>query len=395
MTEKLIALLSDSREGGAAIAANRLEQGLILLGQPLVRWYFSPPPPRIPKHHQSLDPQRKRPPFERVLKNIARPAAQFLRHRRHTRILEENLRLRTPALLNVHNLHGSGLDHRSLELWPVDQPLVWTLHDCWAFQPAAFSWSQQGETQTAAAERSTSRAIKRRDAFFAQKRALTLVAPSRWLGAEAEKKLARKISVIPYGLDTEIFKPVNSAEAQQRLNLDPSRIWIGFASTWANDRKGADLLKAALTGLDSQQFGFLAWGAQLSDRAEFPLPVHHVGPVQQDARLRELYSACDLFLCPSRADNFPNTVLEALACGTPVVGSRAGGIPEMVREGETGWLHETDSSEALRHALTDALRERDRWVDYRHRARAVAEKEYPLKLQAERYAALFAELLGD
>ena len=110
----------------------------------------------------------------------------------------------------------------------------------------------------------------------------------RWLAAEAEKKLNRQVKVIPYGVDTEVFKPINPAEAQKHLNLDPSRLWIGFASTWGNDRKGTDLLKAALTGLDPEVYSFLVWGAALPDRHEFPVPVHHVGTVKLEARLRNL-----------------------------------------------------------------------------------------------------------
>ena len=106
-----------------------------------------------------------------------------------------------------------------------------------------------------------------------------------------------------------------------------------------------------------------------------------------------VYSAADLFVAPSLQDNLPNTVLESLACGTPVVGSHTGGIPDMVRPGETGWLFETGNAEALRATLQEALATRD-LTGLRPRCREVAEREYSLELQAERYKKLYEEVAG-
>ena len=106
-----------------------------------------------------------------------------------------------------------------------------------------------------------------------------------------------------------------------------------------------------------------------------------------------VYSAADLFVSPSLQDNLPNTVLESLACGTPVVGSHTGGIPDMVRPGETGWLFETGNVEALRATLQEALATRD-LTGLRTRCREVAEREYSLELQAERYKKLYEEVAG-
>jgi len=123
--------------------------------------------------------------------------------------------------------------------------------------------------------------------------------------------------------------------------------------------------------------------------------VKSVGRVAETMKMRQLLAACDLFLCPSRADNLPNAVLESLACGTPVVGSDAGGIPDMVRPGETGWRFEAGCAESFGTALQSALNERAQWPGYRQRCRHVAEADYGMELQAERYRRLFAELRHD
>ena len=108
-----------------------------------------------------------------------------------------------------------------------------------------------------------------------------------------------------------------------------------------------------------------------------------------------MYAAADLFLCPSRADNLPNTVLEAMAAGTPVIGSDVGGIPDMVRPGETGWLHENDNADSLAQKIREALSQRDRWPTLQRRAREVAVAEFDVEVSARKYRRLYEELIGS
>ena len=112
-------------------------------------------------------------------------------------------------------------------------------------------------------------------------------------------------------------------------------------------------------------------------------------------RSAEMYAAADLFLCPSRADNLPNTVLEAMAAGTPVIGSDVGGIPDMVRPGETGWLHENDNADSLAQKIREALSQRDRWRTLQRRAREVAVAEFDIEVSARKYRRLYEELIGS
>jgi len=90
----------------------------------------------------------------------------------------------------------------------------------------------------------------------------------------------------------------------------------------------------------------------------------------------------------------PNVVMEAIACGTPVVGFPVGGVPEMVNPGSTGWLMDEVSPEALARTLDVALDDLDRGVDLRERCRAQAEAEYDVSIQAKRYLELFRSLMG-
>ncbi|MCS4156041.1 glycosyltransferase involved in cell wall biosynthesis [Salinibacter ruber] len=106
-----------------------------------------------------------------------------------------------------------------------------------------------------------------------------------------------------------------------------------------------------------------------------------------------IYSTADVFVIPSRQDNLPNTVLESMACGTPVVGFDVGGIPDMVRPGETGWLAEAEDSRALGEAIDAALADDVKRERMEKRCREVIEAEYALEVQANNYRKLYNEMI--
>ena len=121
---------------------------------------------------------------------------------------------------------------------------------------------------------------------------------------------------------------------------------------------------------------------------------HSLGFVE-DERLKVLaYSAADLFVHPAQVDNLPNVVIEAIACGTPVVGLPIGGVPDMVVPGVTGWLAGASNGEALADAITGALAGREEWSRLRLSCRSYAEQHYDDRVQAERYTDLFRRLMN-
>src|SRR4030095_1988530 len=121
-----------------------------------------------------------------------------------------------------------------------------------------------------------------------------------------------------------------------------------------------------------------------------PLPVGYLG----NERLRALvYSAADVFVIPSLYDNLPQTVLEATACGTPVVGFAVGGIPDMVRPGVTGWVVPPQDVGALRATIRALLQDPARRAEMAANCRRIAVEEYALEVQARRYIDLYEKIL--
>ena len=105
-----------------------------------------------------------------------------------------------------------------------------------------------------------------------------------------------------------------------------------------------------------------------------------------------VYSAADLFILPSLQENFPNTALEALACGVPIVAFDVGGIPEIVRNGLTGTTVAVGDAEALAKAMKDLLISPERRGTISANCRRIAVEEYALEVQARRYAALYESM---
>ena len=395
-TDTDIVMFSDSLLGGAACAASGLADGLVHLELPFQRWHFTASSSEHPSYYRSLDPSPKRPPFERILKNFSRSTADRLRSRRHETAFRQCLTENPPTLLNVHNLHGCGLNHDHL---PEQLPIVWTLHDCWAFSPEAFAWkdSRVEGDQFAAPDRPLAAAKERRRRFFQREAPVVLVSPSLWLADLARSQTPDKVRVehIPYGVDAESFAPSDPKQTRKAMELEEDRVWLGHASTWASSRKGFDVLSRALHSLDCSRLGLILWGELPSDTLPENLAVRRVGPLSGSAKLAEHYSACDAFVCPSRADNLPNAVLESLACGTPVIGTAVGGIPDIARPGETGFLFSGDDPGACASAIENFLAARESLPAMRKRCREVAVNEYSLSRQAESYGQLFEELLGS
>ena len=236
---------------------------------------------------------------------------------------------------------------------------------------------------------------------------LHIVTPSRWLGETALRSRVFSrfpVHVIPNSLDTDLFCPGSKRQARKELGIPEESICILFTAGAIDvKRKGFPLLVDALKrcGSDSGmrelvrngEILLLTVGKKHTQLDDLGIPVHHLGKIQSEERMVLTYRAADFFIQPSLEDNLPNTVLEAMACGIPVLGFETGGIPDMVVHNESGILCPVGDSSALagglaRLVLDPALRERLGLA-----ARRRVEAKYQLRHQARDYLALFEEIL--
>ena len=231
---------------------------------------------------------------------------------------------------------------------------------------------------------------------------MTIVAPSRWIAECARQSSlfgAMRVEHIPNGIDTDIYQPLDKAKARSRFDLPPDSMLIlfGAAAIGRDTRKGLQLLPAAIEQIAARlaRCTLVTFGSVGQDALpSFPIPARHIGEIHGEAELAALYAAADVFVAPSLQDNLPNTVMEALACGTPCVAFNIGGMPDMIEHMRNGYLARPFESGDLAEGIAWVIESPERRRELSESARRKIEQEFTLPLQAQRYRALYAEILG-
>jgi glycosyltransferase involved in cell wall biosynthesis len=315
-----------------------------------------------------------------------------------------------PDLINLHWLNSGFIKIETIAKFSC--PLVWTLHDMWAFtggchydngcdnyrQSCGFC-PQLGSKK----ERDLSRQIWQRKAKTWQKINLTLVTPSKWMAKCArDSSLCQnfRIEVIPNGIDTNRYQPIDKIFAKKLLGFPLSKkiILFGAVNAVTMPRKGFDLLLPALQKLSclekQEEIELVVFGSsQPQDSPQFGFPVHYIGQLHDDISLAILYAAADVFIAPSLQDNLPNTVMESLACGTPCVAFRVGGIPDLIEHQKNGYLAEPFVIEDLTKGISWILADQERYRQLVVNARQKIVEDFSLRLQVERYLSLYQDLI--
>jgi glycosyltransferase involved in cell wall biosynthesis len=311
---------------------------------------------------------------------------------------------------DVVNLHwvSEYLDFRLLGRLAGTWPVVWTLHDlnpltggchfddgCEGFASACEECPQI--SRRLSRDRSA-RAMRSKRAALETVRPgrLSFVAPSAWMA----RQLGRSslfgefgVTVIPNGIEPALFGQVGRSEARRRLGVPDDRTWFLFVADWLTSRrKGGDLVR----GLECSSLGEAGAGLLLCGQGPGdPTSPHVVGLGQRpEAEMATVYAAADAVVVPSRQDNFPNVVLEAMASGRAVIATDAGGIPEMLDHGVDGLLCPADDVASLSRSVRELARSGERRLSMGEAARRKVEARYTLRIQADAYAALFRDVVG-
>jgi glycosyltransferase involved in cell wall biosynthesis len=290
-------------------------------------------------------------------------------------------------------------------------PVVWTMHDMWPFTGGCHYAGTCGRFAAACGccpllgsrrESDLSRkGLERRRAVIGRS-SPAYVSPSRWLADQAHRSsLLRnaEIKIIAYGIDTACFRPRDRSAIRTGLSLpqDKMLILVGAAQLKTNLRKGFAHFRIALNMLQKMVpmgaieivlFGSGDWEGETLEGFR----VHSLGVLEGDEALACAYASADVFVAPSLEDNLPNTVIEAMAAGIPVVAYNAGGIPEIIDDGQNGLLAPVGRPEALAQTLARMLNDHDFRSQCRQRSRQKILRSFDNKAAAEKYRELYGEL---
>lgn len=268
-----------------------------------------------------------------------------------------------PDVIHLHNLHNRTINLPMLVAYIKKRkiPTLWTLHDCWAFtgQCPHFTMAKCDKWKSGCGGCSQIRSYpdafvdrtrfmwKKKRSWFTGVPDMTLVTPSQWLADLVKQSFLREYSVkvIPNGIDLSIFKPRVSDFRKRYRIPDGKNILLGVAFGWGV-RKGLDVFLELAKRLDGAKYQIVLVGTDDSVDKQLPESILSIHRTENQQQLVEIYAAADLFVNPTREENYPTVNMESIACGTPVLTFRTGGSPEIVSP-DTGSVVGCDDVDSL------------------------------------------------
>ena len=311
-------------------------------------------------------------------------------------------------VINLHWVSYFQSTETLAAMFALGKPIVWTMHDmnpftggchysagCTHYTTNCSRCPQlSGDPAGAAALH-----LAERKAVYRGAPHLAVVTPSVWLTKEARRSAmlsSARLETISNSVDSTIFCPDGRAAARHKLGVADNAVCIAFAPLdRAERRKGFAQLAAALSAVAERTNGMDVRLVVLGDSAEatqFPLPTIVLPTAELEEDVAAILSACDISITPSLEDNLPNTILEAMACGVPVVAFDVGGARDALVDGESGMLVAAGDSAALADRLVSLVNDRAKREAMGQAARRRAVSIYAPKRQAEAYRALYSSM---
>jgi len=394
-------------------------------------WEIGHPPPSVPWAHLCCMLHGRLAPYERRVHGVRR-----LRYLLYTlagrpaieremgyedyefpgskRLLQ--LSPQRPHIVHTHNLHGNYFDLRCLPQLSRQVPVVMTLHDAWLVSGHCAHSFECDRWRTGCGacpdisiyppilRDATAYNWRRKRQIYRRSR-LFVSTPCAWLMHKVEQSMlapaCAELRVIPYGVDLAVFRPQDKLSARLMLELPREAKIMLFAANGIHKNPFKDYvtMRAAIgmvaERLKAEPVLFVALGEQAHPERVGAAEIRFV-PYQQNADLvARYYQAADVYVHAAKADTFPNVVLEALASGLPAVATAVGGIPEQIRDGETGFLVPAADGEAMATRVEQLLRDDRLRLAMSQCAAQDARQRYDLHDQATSYLGWYREILEE
>lgn len=297
---------------------------------------------------------------------LARASGKNCFYSRHsTKKLIDDLEAFQPDIVHLHNLHAGYLNFPLLFDWLRRSKckVVWTFHDCWPFTAKCPHFDLCGcekwrtgchdcpqlSSYPAARKDVTAMLWEKKREWFTLLPNLHIVTPSAWLAGLVKQSFLKDcpVTVINNGIDLSVFRPTASGFRTEH-GCEGKFVLLGVANPLSN-RKGLDVFLKLADRLDDD-YRIVLVGVDPCDKQFSDEKIIPIGATQNVSELAAIYSAADLFINPTREDNYPTVNMEAIACGTPVATFQTGGSPEMLSE-KTGVSVPKDDIDALEQAI--------------------------------------------
>ena len=393
--------------GGAAIAVHRLHQGLLAQGidSRLLVDIVTTSSDRV-----AATPPRRR--WDYQIRRLTKPLGFNDIHLTSTFEITKHPFYQAADVLHFHNLHSGYFNYLALPSLTKSKPAILTLHDMWSITGhCAYSFDcnrwkigcgncPYPDTYPPIQRDNTRLEWKLKNWAYSHSHLVGVVTTSHWLAEQAKQSMLGRFPVhhIPYSIDTQAYQPLDPEKCRSLLGIATGKKVLMFgAQSLTNPRKGGDLLLKALSGLPDSlksEIVLLIMGNRGEKMAEsLGIPSLNLGFVSSDRLKAIAYSAADLFLFPTRADAFGLVAQEAMACATPVVSFKVGGVPDIVRPGMTGYLAQPDNALDFGTGIVQLLEDQGLRDRLGQQSREIILEEYALELQSQRYLQLYEKAL--
>lgn len=270
-----------------------------------------------------------------------------------------------PSVVLLHNIHGHdcNLDMLFSYFRQKQTKLIWVFHDCWSFTAYCtyFTFDHCDRWKKGCRycpqRKQYSWFFDRSKMLYERKKQLlsgldlTIITPSQWLADLVKQSFLKEypVKVIHNGIDLSVFRPTPS-DFRERYHIPEEKfILLGVAFGWGK-RKGLDVFVELSRRLDLEKYQIVLVGTDDAVDKNLPKNILSIHRTQNQQELAEVYTAADLFVNPTREDNYPTVNMESIACGTPVITFRTGGSPEIVRE-DSGVVVDYNDIDALEREI--------------------------------------------
>lgn len=415
---KVVLLNTYDKKGGAAIACDRLNQAHIQNGIESNKFVLHKAPETYSgvTVHKSIFPDKINKNYEHLIEKLVfRPheASKEIRFAFSLGLHGKNLKkfeiIQDADIIHLHWINNGFLSLRSIDyLLSLNKPIVWTMHDMWPFTGGCHyagdcnhyegTCGQCHFLKKPEAEDISNKIWNKKKELFQNASNLTFVGCSRWLSDLAKTgSLLQDQSVvnIPNCIDTNTYKP-------HFKSIGTKYVLLFQAMNINEERKGLTYLIDCLRILREKypevknKIKLLIFGEIRSDEflLDLDYEVELLGSLTNQEDIIKAYQKANIFITPSLQDNLPNTVMESLACGIPVLGFETGGIPEMVDHKINGYIAPHKDSEGLAEGLKWIIGERERYLELCQNARKKVLENYTYNQISAKYLKLYQSLLN-
>jgi glycosyltransferase involved in cell wall biosynthesis len=317
-------------------------------------------------------------------------------------------------IIHLHWVNFGFLSIQNIrQLTELGKPIFWTLHDMWAFTGGCHhsgdcdrykEFCGQCKFLKQPSFHDLSHRLWREKVFAFESDNLRFIPCSNWLAKKAKESsllMRHEIHAIPNAIDLTIFKSLDKNLAKKNLQLSIDKSYLLFVAMRVSaPNKGFEYLKSALEiwknshPNDANKTEVLIIGEVSNIELLDSLPLAHkvLGKITDEKQMVEIYNASDVFITPSLEENLPNTIMEALSCGTSCLGFEVGGIPEMIDHLSNGYVAKFKDKEDLANGIQVCLENK---LEFGRKAREKAEQNYAEMHISDKHVQLYINSLNN